>query len=394
MQKFVKLPFLFLFIAGCMGVLFRWHFINPFSWLKFPYWLHAHSHLMFLGWVFNLLSLAYIKEHIAAPGRKKYVIVFLVIQVSLVGMLLSFPLQGYGLYSILFSTLHTILVGIWAYWFFKETNLHTFNPSLWFARISLVLFFISSLEPFSLGPLVVSGQAHSQGYYFAVYFYLHFQYNGVFTFGVFSLLFGLLQHRGIMIEPHLVKRVGYLMFLSCFPAYFLSTLWAKPGLIFNLIGLTAALTQLVALIYFLKIVSSILKPKVQSISTSGKILFTVALLSFILKLILQVLSAHPYLAQLAYEVRNYVMAYLHLVLLGMITSFLLAWCIEKGWINEPGIGFVLTYVSGFVGMEMVLISTVFWFDFSINPVILLFGFSSLLVIGIAGFLRSAMGPSV
>lgn len=382
MQKYVRFPFLFFFLAAGVGLLLRWNFISPLSWLKFPYWLHAHSHLMFLGWVFNLLSLAFIYEHIKEQNRKKYITLFLINQLLLLGMLISFPLQGYGLYSILISTLHTIVVGVFSFLFFKDTKSSEFEPSRWFARITLIFFLISAVGPFSLAPLMINGLAYTKWYYFAVYYYLHFQYNGVFTFGVFSLLFGLLKDRGVIIEFSLVKRFGNLMLIACFPAYVLSTLWATPGIVFNGSGLIAAFLQLMALIYFIKIVKSIPASLTKRISRPTRILFVVAFFSFMVKLILQTLSAHPYIALLAYEIRNYVMAYLHLVLLGMISSFLLGWSIEKHWITKPSYLAIMLFVIGFAGMELTLISPISTDAVFLNSANLLFLFSLIMMSGI------------
>ncbi len=382
MQKYVRFPFLFFFLAACVGLLLRWHFISPLSWLKFPYWLHAHSHLMFLGWVFNLLCLAFIHAHIEDHHRKKYITLFLIIQVLLMGMLISFPLQGYGFYSILISALHTVVVGVLVILFFKDTSNKRYDPSRWFARISLVFFLISALGPFSLGLLMVNGLVYTKWYYFAVYYYLHFQYNGVFTFGVLSLFFGLLNERGVAVDHLVVKRFAYLMLIACFPSYFLSTLWTKPGMVFNIIGLVAALMQLVAFIYFIKIVCSIPSSVVKNVSLSARLLFAVAFLSFMFKLILQAGSAHPHIAQLAYEIRNYVMAYLHLILLGMISGFLLGWCIERQWIGKSALSVIVLFLIGLCGTELTLISRMPSAGSLINSTNLLLFFSFLIVSGV------------
>lgn len=390
MSKYVKFPFLFFFLAACLGLLLRWHFISPLSWLKFPYWLHAHSHLMFLGWVFNLLCLAFIHMHIEEQHRRKYIIFFLINQVLVLGMLISFPLQGYGFYSITISTLHTLVVALLAIQFFKDTSQKAYNPSRWFARISLMFFLISSLGPFSLGPLTVNGLVYTKWYYFAVYYYLHFQYNGVFTFGVLSMFFGLLNEKGVVVDQPATRRFGYFMVLACFPAYFLSTLWSAPGLLFNVVGFVAALIQLIALIYFIQVLRSISSVYVRRISRPAKILFVVAFLSFIVKLILQLLSVHPDIAQLAYEVRNYVMAYLHLVLLGMITPFLLGWCIEMGWIKNLSLSIVVLFLTGFVGMEMTLISHIPSTGSLINSANLLFFFSLMMAVSLGNMLWNTL----
>ncbi len=384
MHKFVKLPFLFFFLASCLGLLLRWNFISPVPGINFSYWLHAHSHIMFLGWVFNMISLAFIQEHIPIEKQKRYERLFLLMQVLLLGMLISFPLQGYGVYSILFSSLHTLMAGIFSFWFFRDTKNLTFDASRWLARIALVFFLLASLGPLSLGPLMVIGMAKTDWYYFAVYYYLHFQYNGVFTFSVLSLLFGLLKEKEIKFDLLIVKRFVYLMLVSCVAGYSLSLLWAKPGLIFNILGWVAVLMQLVAFSYFIKIIRAIPKAVINHYSVSTRVLFLVALLSFAVKLVLQTLSAHPGIAHLAYEVRNYVLAYLHLVLIGMISAFLLGWSIEKKWIREPNKLILALFLIGFAGMELIMVNPLPLNDRIVNFANLLFLFSFLLVIAIGG----------
>ncbi|HEX5171412.1 MAG TPA: hypothetical protein VFW11_19680 [Cyclobacteriaceae bacterium] len=375
MQRQFKIPLIFFFIAACLGLLLRWHFVTPQTWLKYPHWLHAHSHIMFLGWVFNVLILAYISNY-DLPSRYRKLFIF--IQALLVGMLISFPLQGYGPVSITISTLHTFSVWIFSFWMFRDLKTGN-STSIWFAKSSLILFILSSLGPFALGPLMASGLAQSKWYYFAVYYYLHFQYNGVFIFGLLSLFFKLLEEKGISYDTH-ARRFGILLFVSLFPAYFLSTLWASPGIIFNAIGLTGATLQLISLYYFAKMIQSISIP----MNRQATILMTASLSAFILKALLQFISAHPVIAQMALDTRPFTIAYLHLVVIGVVTFFLLAWYIEKGLIkvrSHIGLRFLIT---GFVGSELVMIAS--GVPFFINlpyfqiPILLLV-FSALILLG-------------
>ncbi len=57
-------------------------------------------------------------------------------------------------------------------------------------------------------------------------------------------------------------------------------------------------------------------------------LFPLAITAFIVKCVLQVVSAIPAVAQLAFQHRNYIIAYLHLVLIGFI-SFFIFWLISN-----------------------------------------------------------------
>jgi len=337
---------------------------------------------MFLGWVFNMISLAFIQEHIPGEKQRKYERLIVLIQVLLLGMVISFPLQGYGVYSITLSSLHTLMAGVFSVLFFRDTKSPGFDASRWLARLALFFFLLSSLGPFSLGPLMVNGMGQTKWYYFAVYYYLHFQYNGVFTFSVLSLFFGLLKDREVAINLKVVKRFIYLMTVSCILGYSLSLLWAKPGIIFYVLAFIAATLQFIAFFYFLKIIRSIPRTVINYYSFSTRVLFSVAVLSFVIKLVLQGLSVHPWIAQLSYEVRNYVIAYLHLVLVGMISCFLLGWSIEKKWVREPTRPILAMFLIGFVGMELVMINPVPLNDRLINFANLLFLFSTLLVFAI------------
>src|SRR5690606_3730360 len=108
MKGYFKIPPLFFFIAAGIGVLLRFHFVMPVDGLQYPFWLHTHSHIMFLGWVTNALFLFFTESFIGNTQKRKYKVVFILIQILLAGMLVSFPLQGYGLIPIVLSTLHTV----------------------------------------------------------------------------------------------------------------------------------------------------------------------------------------------------------------------------------------------------------------------------------------------
>jgi hypothetical protein len=60
-----------------------------------------------------------------------------------------------------------------------------------------------------------------------------------------------------------------------------------------------------------------------------KFLFGVSALALILKSILQTASSFPAVVELANAFRPIVIAYLHLVLIGFVSIFLLGWLMEK-----------------------------------------------------------------
>jgi hypothetical protein len=148
--------------------------------------------------------------------------------------------------------------------------------------------------------------------------------------------------------------VYWLLNLACIPTYFLSVLWHQPSVLFNIIAGVGALIQCFALIY--------LFCDLQKVKFENKLVTSLVLLSFFslaLKMILQLLSALPAVATLAYNYRNFVIAYLHLVLLGCISLFLIGWSIKLFAVEvtqnlRTGI---VVFMMGFISTELLLIAS-------------------------------------
>jgi hypothetical protein len=354
--------------------------IAPLGGIVYSYLLHTHSHVMFLGWVLNVLIIAFAHEF---PSTKTFKTIFWFLQVCVVGMLISFPLQGYGLYSIAFSTLHTLGAFFFIILFFRSTKALS-SISAYLARAALLFFVLSSLGPFSLGYLKANGLEHTNLYRFSIYFYLHFQYNGFFLMAILSLFIKLIEDH---IPPNVmpdVKQGCRLLVISCVPAFALSMLWAAPGIIFNVIGAIAAIAQFAGLYLALKPLSNVIRNT--SFFRTEKFLLTMSFFALILKLILQLVSAYPPVAFFANEFRPIVIAYLHLVLLGCISFFLIAWMIRKQIIGADIYWIVGLLVAGFVGSQILLVispwnSSIFDLDANGSNV-MLFIFSILMAGGV------------
>ena len=115
-----------------------------------------------------------------------------------------------------------------------------------------------------------------------------------------------------------------MFFASVIPAYFLSTLWANLPAWLYVIVVIAAFTQVLAwIIFFLNLKKSYSKNL--EISKFVKALFLFVSLAFTIKILLQLGSTIPLLSKLAFGFRPIVIAYLHLVLLAVISVFLLSY---------------------------------------------------------------------
>jgi hypothetical protein len=360
MRKFYSIPLIFFVLAASLGLFLRWQFISPTPGVNFRWFLHSHSHVMFLGWAFNIIYLSFVQHHIPASRQQAFYKLFIGLQVLVTAMMISFPIQGYGTWSIIFSTLHTFGALAFIILFFRRTR-GPGTVSLWFARMGLIFFAISTAGPFSLGYLMANGFGQTVWYNLSIYYYLHFQYNGFFLFGVIAMFLQLLEIKEIRFNVKGMMSFGKWLAVACIPAYALSVLFAKPPAVVYIIGAAAAAMQLFALymlIGVLKPLASQLAMRFQRVSYT---MLWLILSAFCLKLVLQLASAHPDIADLAYELRPVVIAYLHLVLVGIISLFLIVWYLEKNLatLNTTRLALAVL-LTGFVGSEICLILVPWW----------------------------------
>jgi hypothetical protein len=344
--------------------LLRTMFVFSIPGVNFKYFLHAHSHVALLGWLYSTFYLLFIKVFLKEEdkNRKTFKIQFWLTQLSVLGMLISFPIQGYAAVSITFSTLHILM----SYWFiYSFLKYSKANPvmkekhtlSIAFAKWSLFFLALSSLGPWALGPIMASGHGGSNLYYLGIYFYLHFQYNGWFTFALFALFFWFLENKKIAYSKKWSKNFYYAITTACIPAYALSALWTQPVEMVYIIGGTAAILQLFALFCLWMLIHEIRVELKKEIKGFPATLMLLSLVSFILKLALQAVSAIPLFAELAYKVRNFVIGYLHLTLIGFVSLFVIMLFQLTGLISvenrKSKVGLSL-FLSGFILSELLL----------------------------------------
>lgn len=398
-QKWVRLSFLYLFIVGALGCLLRWVLFAPVEGVNFRYFLHTHSHLAFLGWVFNALFAGLIFAYI--PHKTKgYRVMFLLLQLAILGMMFTFPWQGYAAASIAFSTLHIFL----SYWFAGKFLLDTKSKrlshrpfSLIFMRWALFFMVLSSIGPFALGAIMAKGLAGTDLYQLAIYFYLHFQYDGWFTFAIFGLFFWLLERHQITFSVKNGRRFLWLMAIACPPAYALSALWTHPPAWVYTIGFVAAAMQVLAVVYLLLILRNTKRQFKAAFLpwTTGLLKFAFG--AFLIKIILQTASAFPAIADLAYNVRNFTIGYLHIVFLGFVSVFLMGWFHQTGLVtinSKTMKSGVVLFLVGFVLSELLVFLQPIYFMVGFGLLLyshqILFAISLPMPIGIGMFLFSSV----
>lgn len=387
--------FTYLFLITLIGVYLRLVFISNIGGLTFAHLLHSHSHTAMLGWVYSAIYIGIVSVVLTAQSvnYKKYSIIFWFTQFTVICMLFSFAVKGYSPVSIIFSTLHILSSYIFIIYFIRDTRTDYFlqirnKVSYKFIRASLIFLVIATLAPWFLGLLASKGLSGSEIYTQTIYFYLHFLYNGFFTFALLGLWIEEIENRDKYSEKK--TKIGYvLLFYSTITAYSISLLGFNLNSVIRFIAIASAVLQLVALIFLYQGCYRGIKSLIYN-SAEQKILFWVFIISFVLKLQLQLLSTLSLSGNIAFQTREIPIGYIHLVMLGFISCGLLLWLGNRGYfmftntISKTGI---IIFVLGFLLNEFLLfaVSVIFWFRVQTIPKyhLLLFISSAVMLAGIS-----------
>jgi hypothetical protein len=301
-------------------------------------------------------------------------------------MLIYFILQGYGLISILFSTFSIVIACVFTYLYFKDLKLISEEDlsKNWF-KASLFFNVLSSLGTFALAYMMASKNIHQNEYLSSIYFYLHFQYNGWFFFACMGLLFFFLQIKKT--ENTFFKKTFWLFFVSCIPAYFLSTLWLKLPIWIYVLTLLSAIIQAFTWFKFLSILIKLKRNFLEKYPLFLRYILFFVSIALSLKFLLQLGSTIPVLSQLAFGFRPIVIAYLHLVLLAIISLFLLFYIYANELItfNKQIKKGLIIFTIGVLLNEIILaIQGIASFSYTLIPLVneMLFGAAIILVSGI------------
>lgn len=365
-----------------MGLALRYSFIGDIG-VNYRFLTHAHSHIAMLGWVYLMLFTLIVNYFI--PDKKTvFNRLFWLTEIAVIGMMLSFPFQGYAAVSITFSTLHILCSYYFVYLVWKYHKTESLATQ-YLLKTALVFMVLSTFGVWCLGPAVsMLGQA-SAFYQIAIQFFLHFQFNGWFLIAVIALFFHLFQVE----DSKLFRRFFKLLIVSTVLTLALPILWFAPHkllLYFNGFG---TILQFIMGYFFLKLIQPKFSATLQSQPKLVKQLYWFSMFCFILKIGVQLLALFPEFSQMVYTHRNLVIGFIHLLMLGAITGFLFSFILQSGLVAyKKSLYFgIYAFISGFVLTELLLAiqGAKFYFGSGVlkNYYLLLFIFSILLALGIA-----------
>ncbi|MEX0995581.1 MAG: hypothetical protein WDZ45_00870 [Flavobacteriaceae bacterium] len=366
LQSHIRLALFYFLIVALLGSVLRLFVLVDVP-AKYRFLVHTHSHIALLGWVYLALTTLIYKLYLEKENiGTLYNRIFWFTQITIVGMLLTFPFQGYALFSIVFSTLFLIASYFFTWMVFTKASVETkklFSYKL--VKSSLVFMVFSSLGPWALGAIMNTLGSTSIWYKLAIYFYLHFQYNGWFVLALLGVLFYFLEYYGFFVKAKNQNRWLWLLNTSVLLTFFLSVLWTSPPFyMYLLAGLGALLQAVLFVVLFLWIVP-VWKDFASKLASGIGVLLLWAGVLLALKIDMQLLSAIPYVAKLTYHTLDFVIGYMHLVFLGVVTIALFAFLKQTSLLKIPKFAFTL-YLIAFIVTELLLFykGTANWLRFS------------------------------
>jgi hypothetical protein len=363
LSRWFHIAFLNLFLAAIIGVLLRGMFIWEIPFVRFRPWLHGHSHTALLGWLFIGTVVVLIHDGGRGALTTRLRQLLLGLQGAVLLMLVSFPLQGYGAVSITASTLHMVL----AFWvlaiLWRSSRSWPAAGSGRLTRWAIVLFGLSTLGVLAIGPIIATGNQGKEIYYWAVQFFLHFQFNGWFWFAAMAIGARWAERQGFKL--HLDRLTLGLWIASAVLTYALAIAWSEPHpAVFATVSLAVAL-QVWAAVRTLSLLRRFTAPAQEQFPRWARVLVGIALVSMALKVLVQASVAVPAVAIMAFTLRHYVMGFIHMNTLGTMTMLLLAYAVVYTWCDlRQGLartGLVLL-IAGILLSELLLFAqgTFFW----------------------------------
>lgn len=411
-KHWFSIAFFYLVVVAIAGFLIRLDILVQLPIPNVRNIIHAHSHTALLGWVYSAIYIAIIAAYLPSglQSRRIYKIIFWLTQISVLGMLVTFTMKGYWMLSIAFSTIHILLF----YWFLvhflsdlKKGNIEKqiTGAPIYFLKAGLFFLFLSTLGPWALGIISAKGMAGTDIYFQAIYYYLHFQYNGFFVFVILALWFWTLSINNVPYPKKLVRKLFPAFCILTIVSYSLSLLGFEiPGWL-KVIAFISGFLQLVIISIVFGIMHFRRSQLFRGLTRPMQLFFSLAAILLFLKFLLQWISAMPTIGVPVFVTKDIVIGYLHLVLLGFTTLSIWVWMSANGIfkVDSPtGVLGMILFIAGFAISEFILFYPILteWFHLphithklfwlAVSSGVLLGGLVFMFVAHIKGSIKSAI----
>lgn len=319
-------------IVPLLGLALRTKFLFDIPFIDYRNVLSAHSHFAFGGWITLALMIFFIDNllPVEAGSQNKYQFILWGTQLSAAGMVITFPVTGYGLLAISFSTWFIFFTYGFTWIFIRDFLKTKREKSISILALSsLACLIISSIGPFTLAYILATKTGNTIIYHDALYTFLHFQYNGFFTMAVFALFINHIKQMLINETKKSCYMFSVFLALSVVPTLFLALAWHQSNNIIRILAIIGTALIFFTLIFFFRFIIPLKKGSIFSSRTAYR-LWVFAMISFTIKIVLQMGTIIPEITKMVFGYRPIIIGFLHLVFLGFVTFYLLAHLIQAG----------------------------------------------------------------
>ncbi len=317
-----NLAFLFLVVAVSLGLILRLAFsVNLPEWIDFTYVRYAHTHMAMLGWLLPIFVLLLIS--VFKFSWERYRKLYLGVQASVLGMAIAFLVSGYSTVAIVANVIYTFFVFVILYRVLKDSSSLSSATSQKFLRAACFFFYLASASSLALAPITSMGLKGTAIYYGSIQFYLHFLINGFFMFSTMAIFFQILKKNNVQIPKERIDRFFWLLVLSTILTFALSVTWSNPTTLLFFTNSVGVSLQLIAFYYLYRILSDIPLRTLQKAPKYIIHLLVFAYLCYFIKVVIQAVVIIPYMATISYTIHNFIIGFIHLMMLGIFTPFVL-----------------------------------------------------------------------
>ena len=387
-------------MVALLGLLLRSKQLFEMPFIDYNHLVDAHGRFAFGGWVtLSLLSLlTYELLPLSSASKALYKWLLAGILFFSFAILISLTKQGNGPVTNIISSIFILISYVFSFQLGRDIMKADLDKSVRILAISsLCCLVLSSVGSITLAVLFSVQSLNAIYYRDAMYTYLHLQYNGFFTLAVFALLFYKLIPKVTPSSRKHIHRFSALLAMSILPSLFLSYLWHNPNMTFWIIASIGSILVFLSFTWFVILSLSISYIR-NAFSPMVRYLGMLSMLAFTLKEFLQGFTLFPSINNAVFGSRPTIIGFLHLVFLGLVTQFILAWYVQYGVFDKRikftnlaivyfSIGVILNeavlMVQGLGSMFIIGYSIFTWLLWAIS----IWLFSGALMIGSARMLR-------
>lgn len=335
MNRWVSILIFNFCIVAFLGFILRSKILFSIPFLDYNRLLDAHFHFAFGAWVTLALAVLFIYEILSYEKGLKPLYRWLPVGILLSSwlLLIASPLPANSAGASTCSVVFILVTYVFSWALISGIRRAPVSKTVKLLAISaLICLVLSSTGVFALAYLFATKSLNPFAYRDALYTYLHFEYNGFFTLGVFAILFHKLDRS--MTDGS--KRKAYLfslsLVLSTVPSLFLTYLWRDPNEVYRVIAVCGSLMLLITFILFVRLAFSLREVSMRATHLIRAVGY-ICMLSFGLKIFLQVFTLFPAIGNAVFGDRPVIIGFLHLVFLGFVTLFLMAWFAYYGFLD-------------------------------------------------------------